>query len=177
MMWPFKWKLSACTYTWCYLFFKISQTEIWKFGRNLLLAKFGGERVKQLNFTFWEKDPLRGNQLKRTRRVENLQICKFETTWKKKNRIFWFKNQCASSGHSNINRRGQREYRYFLRLPKRISAYYLMFKPEFLVFYVKNKYPGLPHKMTIHELVHNVVKAAFKNGKKTRDTNKAREKL
>ena len=52
-----------------------------------------------------------------------------------------------------------------------------MFKPEFLVFYVKNKYPGLPHKMTIHELVHDVVKAAFKNGKKTRDTNKAREKL
>ena len=25
MMWPFKWKLSARTYTWCYLFFKISQ--------------------------------------------------------------------------------------------------------------------------------------------------------
>ena len=76
--------LPVLIYTWCYLFFKISQTEIWKFGRNLLLAKFGGERVKQLNFTFWEKDPLRGNQLKRTRRVENLQICKFATTWKKK---------------------------------------------------------------------------------------------
>ena len=29
MKWPFKWKLSACTYTWCYLFFKISQM---KFG-------------------------------------------------------------------------------------------------------------------------------------------------
>jgi len=27
------------------------------------------------------------------------------------------------------------------------------------------------------KLVHNVVKAAIKNGKKTRDTNKAREKL
>ena len=41
MMWPFKWKLSTCTYTWCYLFFKI-----WKFGRNLLFVKFGSERVK-----------------------------------------------------------------------------------------------------------------------------------
>lgn len=99
---------------------------------------------------FLKKDPLRGNQLERITRVENLQICKFATT-EKKNRIFYFKNQFASSGHSNINRRGQREYRYFLRLPKRISANYLMFKFEFLVFHVKNKYPGLPHKMTIHE--------------------------
>ena len=37
-----------CTYTWCYLLFKFSQNEIWKFGRNLLLAKFGSERVKEL---------------------------------------------------------------------------------------------------------------------------------
>ena len=44
MMWPFKWKLSTCIYTWCYLFFKISQHEIWKFGRNLLSAKFGSEK-------------------------------------------------------------------------------------------------------------------------------------
>ena len=29
------------------LFFKISQTKIWKFGRNFLLAKFGSERVKR----------------------------------------------------------------------------------------------------------------------------------
>ena len=29
MMWPFKWKLSACTYTWCYLFVKIFDNEIW----------------------------------------------------------------------------------------------------------------------------------------------------
>jgi len=30
------------------LFFKISQNEIWKFGRNFLLsAKFGSERVKE----------------------------------------------------------------------------------------------------------------------------------
>ena len=25
MMWPFKWNLSACTFTWCYLFFNILQ--------------------------------------------------------------------------------------------------------------------------------------------------------
>ena len=50
MMWPFKWKLSACTFTWCYLFFKISQNKIWKFGRSLLLAKLGSERVKKLVF-------------------------------------------------------------------------------------------------------------------------------
>ena len=43
-MWPFKWKLSACTYTWYYLFFKILQNEIWKSGWNL--AKFDSERVK-----------------------------------------------------------------------------------------------------------------------------------
>ena len=30
----------------CYLFFKISQNEIWKFGQNVLLAKFGSEKVK-----------------------------------------------------------------------------------------------------------------------------------
>ena len=35
MMWPFKWKLSSCTSTWCYLFFKISQNEIWIFDQNL----------------------------------------------------------------------------------------------------------------------------------------------
>ena len=40
MMWPFKWKLSACTFTWCYLFVKILENEIWKFGRNLPLATF-----------------------------------------------------------------------------------------------------------------------------------------
>ena len=45
MMWPFKEKLSACTYTWCYFFFKISQNEIWTFGQNFLLAKFGSGRV------------------------------------------------------------------------------------------------------------------------------------
>ena len=47
-MWPFNWKLSACTFTWCYLFFKILQNEICKFGRNLPLATFGSERVKWL---------------------------------------------------------------------------------------------------------------------------------
>ena len=45
MMWPFKWKLSACTYTWCYLSPTILENEIWKFGRNLPLATFGTERV------------------------------------------------------------------------------------------------------------------------------------
>ena len=47
LMWPFKWKLSTCIYTWCYLFFKISQHEIWKFGRNLLSAKFGSEKCSR----------------------------------------------------------------------------------------------------------------------------------
>ena len=46
-MWPFKWKLSACTFTWCYLFVKILENEIWKFGQNLPLATFGSERVKR----------------------------------------------------------------------------------------------------------------------------------
>ena len=45
-MWPFKWKLSACTFTWCHLFLKIFENEIWNFGRNLRLATFGSERVK-----------------------------------------------------------------------------------------------------------------------------------
>ena len=47
MMWPFKWKLSACTFTWCYLFLKILENEIWKFGRNFPLATFGSERVNK----------------------------------------------------------------------------------------------------------------------------------
>ena len=29
MMWPFKWNLSSFTFTWCYLFFKILENEIW----------------------------------------------------------------------------------------------------------------------------------------------------
>ena len=50
MLLPFKWKLSACTYTWCCLFFKILQNEIWKSGRNLPLATFGSERVKATEY-------------------------------------------------------------------------------------------------------------------------------
>ena len=46
MMWPFKWKLPACTYTWYFLFFKMLENEIWKSGRNLPLTTFGTERVK-----------------------------------------------------------------------------------------------------------------------------------
>ena len=48
MMWPFKWNLSACTLTWCYLFVKILENEIWKFGPNLPLATFGSERVNSV---------------------------------------------------------------------------------------------------------------------------------
>ena len=43
MMWPFKLKLSACTYTWCYFVYKTC-----KLGRNLLWAKFDSEMVKQI---------------------------------------------------------------------------------------------------------------------------------
>ena len=39
------------TFTWCYLFFRISQNKIWTFGWNLLLAKFGSERVKASQFS------------------------------------------------------------------------------------------------------------------------------
>ena len=46
-MWPFKWKLSACTFTWCRLFLKILENEIWNFGRNLPLATFGSEGLKE----------------------------------------------------------------------------------------------------------------------------------
>ena len=50
MMSPFKWKLSACTFTWCYLFLQILENEIWKFGWNLPLATFDSERVKSHPF-------------------------------------------------------------------------------------------------------------------------------
>ena len=33
----------------CHHYFDISQNEIWKFGWNLLLAKFGSERVKEMS--------------------------------------------------------------------------------------------------------------------------------
>ena len=46
MIWPFKWKFSACIFTWCYLFVKILENEIRKCSRNLPLATFGSERVK-----------------------------------------------------------------------------------------------------------------------------------
>ena len=47
-MCPFRWKLSACTFTWCHLFLRILENEICNFGWNLPLATFGRERVKQL---------------------------------------------------------------------------------------------------------------------------------
>ena len=53
MMWPFKWKLSACTFTWCYLFLTILENEIWKFGRNLPLTKSDSERVNYSSATTW----------------------------------------------------------------------------------------------------------------------------
>ena len=37
--------LYACTYKWRYLFVKILQNEIWKFGQHLPLDTFGSERV------------------------------------------------------------------------------------------------------------------------------------
>ena len=46
MMWPFKWQLSVCTFTWCFLFLKILENEICKSGRNLPLTTFGIESVK-----------------------------------------------------------------------------------------------------------------------------------
>ena len=36
-MWPFKWKFSPWTHTWCYLFSKMLRNAIWKSGRNLWL--------------------------------------------------------------------------------------------------------------------------------------------
>ena len=34
----------------CYLFVKMLEKEIWKFGRNLPLATFGSERVKEYKY-------------------------------------------------------------------------------------------------------------------------------
>ena len=72
MMWPFKWKLSACTFTWYYLFVKSLENEIWKFGRNLPLATFGSERVNKSDFCslscsigFKTDGPNQGNWRKR----------------------------------------------------------------------------------------------------------------
>ena len=45
MMWPLKWELPACTYTWYFLFFKMLENEIWKSGRNLPLTTFGSEHT------------------------------------------------------------------------------------------------------------------------------------
>ena len=49
--------LPACTFTWYYLFLKMLGNEIWKFGRNLPLATFGKERVKNNRKTkiTWDK--------------------------------------------------------------------------------------------------------------------------
>ena len=48
MMWPFKWSLSSCTYTWCYLFFQISQNEIWTFG----WQREGKDKAKKLKIPY-----------------------------------------------------------------------------------------------------------------------------
>ena len=68
MMWPFKWKLSACTVTFCYLFFKILQNEICKLGRNLPLATLGSERVNDHfitshNLISWQGRDIVGRKL------------------------------------------------------------------------------------------------------------------
>ena len=47
MMSPFKWTLSGCTFSWCYLFVK---NENWKFGPNLPLSAFDIERVKYAKY-------------------------------------------------------------------------------------------------------------------------------
>ena len=47
MMWTFKCKLSACTFTWCCLFFRVWENEIATFGWNFLLDKFGSEKVER----------------------------------------------------------------------------------------------------------------------------------
>ena len=49
IMWAFKWKLPACTFTWYFLFFKMLENEIGKSGRNLPLTTFGSERVNSLS--------------------------------------------------------------------------------------------------------------------------------
>ena len=46
MMWPLKWELPACTYTWYFLFFKMVENEIWKSGRNLPLTTFSSEHTR-----------------------------------------------------------------------------------------------------------------------------------
>ena len=54
MMWPFKWKLSACTFTRCYLFVKILENDIWKFGLNFPLTTFDSERAKgEIHLLLW----------------------------------------------------------------------------------------------------------------------------
>ena len=50
MMWPFKCKLSACTFARYYLFFRIWENEIVTFGWNLLLDKSGSEKVERSLF-------------------------------------------------------------------------------------------------------------------------------
>ena len=51
MEWPFKWNLSTCIYTWCYLFFKISQNGIWDFLLNLTFRHIWQWQGK--NWTMW----------------------------------------------------------------------------------------------------------------------------
>ena len=48
MMWPFKWKLSTCTYTWCYLFFKILENEIWNLVEICFLLNLAVKGLKGL---------------------------------------------------------------------------------------------------------------------------------
>ena len=54
MTWPFKWKLSACTFTWCYYFvfqtFTKWNLEIWS---KFAFGWIGSERVKHQHKTTW----------------------------------------------------------------------------------------------------------------------------
>ena len=83
MLWPLKWKLSACTFTECYFFFRISQKEIWKFGQNLLLAKFCIKHIIDQN---WQQHPRDIDPFSTSYKPEHSVMSKFdeETNKKKK---------------------------------------------------------------------------------------------
>ena len=100
MMWPFKWKLPACTYTWYFLFFKMLENEIWKSGRNLPLTTFGSGRVKVARYSFSRSIP---PKFERKLRRHKQRFGKIDTTvvLDKEENWLWSGLQWHRSCHSN----------------------------------------------------------------------------
>ena len=127
-MWPFKWKLSTCTFRWCYLFVKILGNEIWKFGRNLPLVTFA---VKGLS----TKETLR-RILTRTSTFGTLQNYYLLSFTEEIMRLCWFLPCAIDHLHFILPKKNSRKQKTVLLFWAFIcSIFFLLQMHQHLIFH------------------------------------------